>query len=162
MLDFSTTKNFYREFELQERKTKIWLVLLALLLFAAPIIKAQEDSLREPTVYSLGQQTLAISAGLFIPLFIQSFPLFKGEIAESTNLSLGGVGSLQWGVHLGNHWLLGLEVGGVFSRSVRENFLFMLPITIKNSYIFHLFPFQFPVFLGGGLNILKLESLSPA
>jgi hypothetical protein len=106
----------------------------------------------QANVYSLGQQTISISAGLFIPLFFQSF---NGQLSGSTNLSLGGTGTLQWGIHLDNHWLVGLEVAGIFSQSVQKNFLYQVPITVRGSYIFHVFPFEFPVFLGAGMDIVK-------
>ncbi len=116
--------------------------------------EAEEDAETVITYYSLGQQSLALSVGLFIPLCFQSF----GGGVDATNLSLGGVGSLQWGAHLDNHWLLGLEVGGMFCQSLTKNLLLMLPITVKASYLFHIFPFEIPVFLGAGISISKYES----
>jgi hypothetical protein len=114
----------------------------------------EEELPDEPfVVYTLGQQTVALSAGLFIPLFFQSY--VSGEYFTNTNLSLGGVGSLQWGIHLNNNWMTGLEVGGMFSRSTQGKTLYMLPITAKGSYIIHFFPFEFPVFLGTGMAIVR-------
>lgn len=138
------------------------LALLAAILTFVPVLPlaAQEEedgpAARMPAIYALGQQNLAISAGLQVPLFYQAF---TGEY-EKTNLKLGGVGSLQWGVHLDNHWLLGLEVGGMFAASKlaspgSQQVLYQLPITIKGAYIFHLFPFEISVFLGAGMDIVK-------
>lgn len=126
------------------------LFFLILPLFAA--FGQEEGEPGKVAVYSLGQQTIAISAGLFIPLFYQSF---SGAYSGSTNLSLGGCGSLQWGIHLDNHWLVGLELAGMFSQSVQKNYLYQVPITVKGSYSFHAFPFEFPVFLGLGMDIVK-------
>jgi hypothetical protein len=103
-------------------------------------------------VYSLGQQTVSLNAGLLIPLFFQSF---NGSYSDATNLKLGGSGSLQWGIHLDNHWLVGLEVAGMFSKSLQKNFLYQVPILVRGAYIFHIFPFEFPVFLGLGMDIVK-------
>jgi hypothetical protein len=142
---------------------KLIIVLLAALLFfylsAGPVFtqEAPEEAPPEEPfiVYSLGQQTLSISAGLFIPLFFQSF---DWEYAK-TNLKLGAVGSLQWGIHLSNNWMTGLEVGGVLSKDINDASFFMLPITAKAAYIIHFFPFEFPIFVGTGLNIVKLEDV---
>jgi hypothetical protein len=142
---------------------KLIIVLLAALLFfylSAGSVFAQEAPEEEPVeepfiVYSLGQQTLSISAGLFVPLFLQSF---DWEYAK-TNLKLGAAGSLQWGIHLSNNWMTGLEVGGVLSKDINDASFFMLPITAKVGYIIHFFPFEFPIFLGTGLNIVKLEDV---
>lgn len=114
--------------------------------------QGQEQTEDQPfTVYTLGQQTLSLSAGLFIPLFFQSL---DGDYSK-TNLSLGGAGSLQWGLHLNNNWMVGVEVGGMFSKSLQENTLYQVPITVKGSYIVHFFPFEFPIFVGTGMDIVK-------
>jgi hypothetical protein len=142
---------------------KLIIVLLAALLFfylsAGPVFAQQspeEEPVEEPfIVYSLGQQTLSISAGLFVPLFLQSF---DWEYAK-THLKLGAAGSLQWGIHLSNNWMTGLEVGGVLSKDINDASFFMLPITAKAAYIIHFFPFEFPIFVGTGLNIVKLEDV---
>ena len=142
---------------------KLVIVLLAALLFfylsTGPTFAQEapeEQPVEEPfIVYSLGQQTLSISAGLFVPLFLQSF---DWEYAK-TNLKLGAAGSLQWGIHLSNNWMTGLEVGGVLSKDINDASFFMLPITAKAAYIIHFFPFEFPIFVGTGLNIVKLEDV---
>jgi hypothetical protein len=139
---------------------RILFLLAAGLLLAAPLqlVVAQDaETPPEPqqpfTVYTLGQQTMGLSAGLFIPLFFQSF---EGAYA-GTNLSLGGAGSLQWGIHLDNHWLVGLELAGMFATSIQENTLYMLPITVKGAYILQLYPFEFPIFVGTGIDIIKYQ-----
>jgi hypothetical protein len=141
---------------------KLNIVLLVALLFfflSGGLALAQDEQPEEAppeepfTVYTLGQQTLSISAGLYIPLFFQSF---DWEYAD-TNLKLGAAGSLQWGIHLSNNWMTGIEVGGVLSKDINDARFFMLPITAKAAYIIHFFPFEFPIFVGTGLNLVKLE-----
>jgi hypothetical protein len=139
-------------------KKLIYILLVVLLFLYLPCSLAlAQDQGEEPTeeqpftVYTLGQQTLSLSAGLFIPLFFQSFDWDYSK----TNLGLGGVGSLQWGIHLNNNWMVGIEVGGMFSKSIQENTLFQLPITAKGSYIIHFFPFEFPIFVGTGMDVVK-------
>jgi hypothetical protein len=134
-------------------------MLLALFVFLCPALAlAQEAEKPVPVnVYSLGQQSFSLSLGLFIPLFFMDF---DGAILDSTNLSLGGIGSLQWGIHLDNHWLVGAELGGIFSKSLQENMMYMLAITAKAAYIFHVFPFEFPIFLGAGMDIVKYGAQS--
>ena len=133
------------------------LIIAALLALPGARGLAQESSPEEEgparplPVYSLGQQCLYISAGLLVPLFFQSF---DGDYLP-TNLSLGAAGFLQWGIHLDNHWLVGAELGGMFAKSLQENFLYMLPIMAKAAYIFHLFPFEISPFVGAGMVIEK-------
>jgi len=143
---------------------KLNLVLLVTLLFlylSAGQAFAQEEQPKEQpaeepfTVYTLGQQTLSISAGLFVPLFFQSF---DGDYAD-TNLKTRAAGSLQWGIHLTNNWMTGIEVGGMISKDINDQSFFMLPITARGAYIIHFFPFEFPIFVGTGLNFVKLEDV---
>lgn len=133
-------------------KGKTAILLALLLVLSAPLLPAQDDTGEALAIYSLGQVSMSLNAGMFIPLFIQSF---SGDYAKS-NLRLGAVGSLQLGVHLDNHWLLGTEVAGMYVKDIRDNPLLMLPITLKGSYFFHIFPFEIPVYLGAGINLMKL------
>ena len=141
---------------MQKRAFKIWALLITILLLSAPSISAQEEE-KGPvdiTFYSLGQQTISFSAGLFIPLFYQSF----GGDYYPANISLGGLGNLQWGAHLDNHWMIGLEIGGLFSISALGNVVLMLPMTFRTTFIFHVPPFELPIFIGVGMNISKYEA----
>ena len=151
---------------------KLNLVLLVTLLIfylSAGLAFAQaEEPEGEPVevpfaIYSLGQQTLSISAGMFIPLFLQEFPLFGGAITPNAQddgmLKTRVAGSLQWGVHLSNNWMAGLEVGGIVTKDINDTPYYMLPITVKGSYIIHFFPFEFPIFIGTGMNIMKYSDI---
>lgn len=141
-------------------KKLIYILLVVLLFLYLPCSLAlaqdqdqEEEQTREQLfmVYSLGQHTLSLSAGLLIPLFFQSF---DGDYSR-TKLKLGVGLSLQWGIHLNNNWMVGIEGGGMFSKSIQENTLYQVSITAKGSYIIHFFPFEFPIFIGTGMDIVK-------
>jgi hypothetical protein len=134
------------------RKGKTAILLALLIVLGAPLLPAQDEAGEPVAIYSRGQVSLSLNAGMFIPLFIQSF---SGDYTKS-NLHLGAVGSLQLGVHLDNNWLLGAEVSGMFAKDIRDNLLIMLPITFKGAYYFHFFPFEIPVYLGAGMTLMKL------
>jgi hypothetical protein len=145
---------------LRKKLNVVLLVTLLFLFLCGSLAFAQEEQPEEPagepfTVYTLGQQTLSINAGLFIPLFFQSF---DWEYTK-TNLKLGAAGSLQWGIHLSNNWMVGLAVSGMLSKDLNDSSFFMLPITVRGAYIIHFFPFEFPIFVGTGLNFVKLEDV---
>ena len=138
-------------------KLRLIVVLTALLVLAVPPAAFSQEAEPAPVeYYTMGQQSLQLSAGLFIPLFFQSFD----GAGASTNLSLGGAGAIQWSVHLGNRFQVGLEVSGSVSRSPLENYLLMLPITLEGSYIFYVFPVEIPVSLGIGMNLMKYQTQS--
>jgi len=145
-----------KEHGLRFRLIAVLAVLLGLV--GGPALFAQESDAAPVEFYTMGQQSLQLSAGLFIPLFFQSF----GGGGSPTNLTAGGAGALHWNVHLGNNFLVGLELSGSISRSPLENYLLMLPITIKGGYIFHIFPVEIPVSLGIGVNLIKYQTQSHA
>jgi len=102
----------------------------------------------------MGDQIFSINAGLFIPLFIHNPSPASGEDAiNSSNLSIGGTGSLYYGAYLNNNFQLGMEIGAMFSRSPNDNNFYMVPITFRGSYEFQLKNnlFSIPVFLGAGM-----------
>ena len=109
------------------------------------------------TQYALGDQTLSINAGLFIPLF---FLALDGSGVGPTHLALGGTGSIAWATYVTGQVRIGLEVGGVFAFDLNGNTLLMLPILAKGQYVFSLYPFEVPVGLGVGMNVVKLGSAS--
>lgn len=105
-------------------------------------------------LYGLGDQMFVANAGLFVPLFFQA----ETGLTSPTNLSLGGVGSLELDVYLNNNIAAGVEFGGSFSFSPNGHALFLIPITGKFSYIFHVYPFDIPIFLGAGLDFMRLDN----
>ncbi len=130
------------------------LILFSIIVFCAASVApigAQESPAAPPPQYTLGDQTLSINAGLFIPLFFLGPQL----AVNSTNLSLGGLGSLNWAAYVTPQLRVGVEVGGTFSFSPNMNTLLMLPITAKASWVFSRYPFEVPVSFGVGMNIVK-------
>ncbi|GAB4222314.1 MAG: hypothetical protein Kow009_14070 [Spirochaetales bacterium] len=130
--------------------------LLLFLIFLPLTLYGQEDETTPyvPT-YVLGNQMLIINAGLFVPLFFQSL---GGEI-DNTNLSLGGVGSIQWSTYLNNQMTLGVEGGGMFAFSPNGRTLFMLPVTARYAYLLRAYPFEFPLSISAGINFTRLSSM---
>jgi len=132
------------------------LTVIIVFLFTSVDVFGQDKEPKVLPVYSLGDQTLSINGGLFVPLFFQAL---DGTIS-STNLTPGGIGSLEWNAYINANVKVGLEAGGVFAFSPNFNVLLILPITVKATYIFSYYPFDFPIFLGTGLNIIKYQDLS--
>ncbi len=130
------------------------MVAATLLSVPAATLSAQEEDQPqfEPT-YGLGDQLMKINLGLFIPLFFTGGP----DGMQSTNLSLGGTGSLQWLTHVSNNVAVGGELGGMFAFSPTRT-LFMVPITARVEYYFRNYPWEFPVHLGAGMNISRIPN----
>lgn len=92
------------------------LIIILLLLFSFTDLWAQEEE--QPAdeenfeyVYGLGDQIFTIKAGLIFPLYLMS-PDFN---FTSTNLSMGGAGSLEWSAFINSS----LALGGGVRRNVR-------------------------------------------
>jgi hypothetical protein len=107
-----------------------------------------------PSQYTLGDQTLMITAGVFLPLFMlpTGTALLSGNPSQ---LTVGGEAFLTWATYLTPQIRLGAELGGAFSFDPNNNLLLMLPLIVKGSYVFTFYPFELPVSLGVGMNILK-------
>jgi hypothetical protein len=134
--------------------------MLAALLFCALPAAAQEPpkTETEPVVstYGLGDQTIAISLGPYFPLFYLS-----SAGSSLTNLKvLGGAASIAWSAYVTNAIQIGGEIGGAFAFSDPNwNTLLMLPILFKAQYVMTFYPFEVPLSLGVGMNILKYGEL---
>ncbi|MDR2589174.1 MAG: hypothetical protein LBC67_07080 [Spirochaetales bacterium] len=132
------------------------LFLAAFCCMSSPaFVAAQEGDYDEyePT-FDMGDQMIIISGGLFAPLFYQSL---AGDI-NSTRLTVGGVGSLQWSTYLNNNMSVGAEGGGMFAFTPNGRNLFMVPVTARFSYVLRKHPFDFPLSLAAGLNFVRLDS----
>ncbi len=120
---------------------------------------AANNSAPAASQYSLGDQTMSINAGLFVPLFL----LPSGVVLLTGNppqLTLGAVGSLSWAAYVTPQIRVGADVAGNFTLSPNSNVLLMLPFVVKGSYIFSFYPFEVPVTMGIGANIVKYTTLS--
>ena len=134
----------------------ILIPILLLFIFFVPQGTWAQDEINTPYIYSLGDQVLSIGLGPFIPIFFLSF---DGLVA-ATNLTVGGYGSLQWNTYLSNSARIGVEVGGCISFGPNRESLLMLPIMFKGSYVLYSNPFEFPISLSIGMNVLKYQSFS--
>ena len=128
--------------------------LVAALIFTTPLF-AQEDPIESVELYSLGDQTFAINAGIVTPLFF--FDLNGNTSPGTENLKIGGAGSLEWGSFLNNELSLGVEVGGYFSFTRLGRGLVIVPISGKLTYFLRSYPFEFPLHIGVGGAFTKLE-----
>lgn len=127
-------------------------------MFFSSVITAQENEQPENNetydyMYDLGDQIFTIKAGLIFPLFFSS-PDFD---FSSTNLSMGGAGSLEWSTFINSKVTLGGEFGGMFAFSPNDRILYMMPLTFKVSYYFRKYPFEFPVYCGAGITFNSID-----
>ena len=66
---------------------------------------------------------------------------------NSSNLKVGGTGSLAFNYFLNSHWFLGGELGGMFMATKGKNFLFIIPFGLRAGYQFVAGRFEFPLSL---------------
>ncbi|MGA2640083.1 MAG: hypothetical protein ABSG21_04145 [Spirochaetia bacterium] len=135
---------------------RIATITLVLACAAAPAFAADNPGASQ---YSLGDQTMSINAGMFVPLFI--LPTWTVLLAGNpSHLTLGAVGSLSWAAYVTPQIRLGADVGGNFTLDPNTNILLMLPFVVKGTYVFTFYPFEVPLTMGIGMNIVKYTSLS--
>jgi hypothetical protein len=141
-----------------KRPNRPALAIIAFLTLGMAPLFAADAPVKTPSQYGLGDQTLSINAGLFIPLFL--LPTGTALLAPAAggtapHLSLGAVGSLSWAAYVAPQVRLGIDVAGDFTLSPNGNSLLMLPFVAKGSYVFTVYPFEIPLSLGIGMNIIK-------
>jgi hypothetical protein len=134
-----------------------FVTVVLLMALGAPLFAADAQP-AAAAQYGPGDQTLSVNAGLFVPLFL--LPSYELLLAPSSygqppHLSLGVVGSLSWAIYVAPQIRVGAELGGSASFSPNGNALLMLPILAKASYVFTIYPFEIPLTLGVGMNIVK-------
>ena len=128
-------------------------LLLFFMLLSSGVIAQEAEQV---DIYGLGDQTFSISAGTILPLFIHGVDgVFSPGFQK---LSLGAAGSLRWGTFLTNELTLGIDLGGMFSFTLLDRTLVMLPVTGVVSYAIRLYPFEILLHGGVGINFTKLES----
>ncbi|MBN1413417.1 MAG: hypothetical protein JW969_21420 [Spirochaetales bacterium] len=112
---------------------------------------AKDESIIALPGHALGDQTLALNLGLFIPLFFQDY---SGQYYPA-NMTLGGTGSVQWNAYLSSDIRIGLELGGCFAFTPRPDTVLMMPFVAKLTYVFNFSRFEMPVYIGAGINLMK-------
>jgi hypothetical protein len=139
--------------QLDKSVRRIAIIMLMFACIAAPSFAA-DDTAASVSQYALGDQTMSINAGLFVPLFL----LPSGTVLLAGNppqLTFGAVGSLSWAAYVTPQIRLGIDVAGNFTLSPNANVLLMLPFVAKGAYVFTFYPFELPVTFGIGANIVK-------
>jgi hypothetical protein len=106
-------------------------------------IYIESDWSLDMTKYSRGDQTFCINLGIVKPLFYAN----KNAGYLSSQMGLGGMGSLGYNYFLGPNIFLGGEIGGMFCSTVGENMYYIVPMGFRAGYQFILNRFEFPLAL---------------
>jgi hypothetical protein len=144
---------------------------LALCVLCLPFIAAQESqndaeavpndgspilqSGSNESAFKAGEGMFAIQLGTTIPLFFNN-PA-TGSVRPATNLYLGGNLSLRYMGFATSDIALGGEIGGSFASTVAGRTLFTVPLTFEAMWLPTRMPFEFPVGIGLGAAIVKLD-----
>jgi hypothetical protein len=99
-----------------------------------------------PDLYSRGDKVFGISLGPLVSLF------FIGDsgVLDNNVGPVGGTLSLSYTFFLNSHVFLGGELQGMFTPTVAENMLFMVPMGLRIGYQFVLGRFEIPLSLMAG------------
>jgi hypothetical protein len=135
-------------------------LILLLPVLLAPGLFAQEAETPPEffrPIYDTGDTVLNFGAGLLAPLF--NSDIYGNIIPYGKQLAPGGIGFIEYDAYLNTHMRLGLQVAGMFARTINKNTLTMVPLTGKFTYLFDLYPVTIPVFLGAGFSFNKMGKL---
>jgi len=132
---------------------------IGILLIVAQAVP-QEGAATVTDTYALGDQTLALTASLLLPLFTYlSDDQVEMQSFTETNLSPGGHLSLQWNAFFNQKLTIGAEIGGLFAIDRHGEALLMIPATARMSYLFSFLQFDVPLFANAGVGLMKLADL---
>jgi hypothetical protein len=136
-----------------EKGKSFFFILIFFILLGIPVAAQEEEEPGEipidsdwsdfmPALYARGDQTFIISLGPIIPT------LFYGESGlVDNNVKVGGTGSLAYNFFLSSHFFIGGELGGMFTPTLGENTLFMVPFGFRVGYQWVFKRFEFPLTL---------------
>ncbi|MDR3324619.1 MAG: hypothetical protein LBS82_01335 [Spirochaetaceae bacterium] len=107
--------------------------------------------------YADGDKVFLISLGTLFPLAFTG----RGYRLLDNKVSTGGVGILSYLYFINPSFFLGGELGGSFSSTIGENYLFLIPINLRFGYQFLWRRFEFPVSagLGGAIHSYRSRDL---
>ena len=139
---------------------RFFITIIGILLIVAQAVPQEEGTPTVTDTYGLGDQTLALTASLLLPLFTYlSGDQIEGKSFAETNLSPGGHLSLQWNAFLNPRLTIGAEIGGLFAVDRHGEALLMVPATARMSYLFSFMQFDIPLFANAGVGLMKLADL---
>jgi hypothetical protein len=105
-------------------------------------IPIEEWDVGSSSLYSSGEQNFSFSLGIVPPLF------FNGENGRATNnVKFGSALLLAYSYYLAPHFFLGGEISGMFSATIGENILYIVPFGLRVGYEFVAGRFEFPISL---------------
>ena len=99
-----------------------------------------------PDLYRTGDKIFNITGGIVIPAFFSG----KGLAGNSSNIKLGGTGSVSYTYFFNPHWFLGGELQGMFAGTGGGNMVYIVPFGMYIGYQFVIGRFEFPVRLMTG------------
>ena len=100
-----------------------------------------------PDLYQRGDKTFTLSVGAMIPTIFAG----KGMDGNSSNIKLGGMGSMSFNYFLNSNWFIGGEVAGMFAATGGRNMLFIIPFGPRIGYqlVFGRFEIPLTLMIGG-------------
>jgi hypothetical protein len=102
-----------------------------------------------PDLYTRGDQTFTISAGVFFP---PVFFDYEGKRIDHPNFTpVGGTGFLAYTYFLGPYFFLGGEAGVKISSTLAANMIYIGDIGVRTGFQFVLRRFEFPLTLVVGV-----------
>jgi hypothetical protein len=129
-----------------------------LLLLVSSLLFAQYEDEEEPEqtpgwveqdVYSTGDQSFSIAAGVLFPVLFFN----NGETITNNLFAVGGYGSLSYTYFLGAHFFLGGEISLSFiATESQNNMLYLIPIGLRAGYQFVIWRFEIPLTYTIGFN----------
>jgi len=130
--------------------------IVAALFFAAGVLPLTAQATELTYDHRVqGDRALTITLG---PNFPEAFQTFGGQFSSPNLFWLGGSLGLSLDFYLDENWSIGGSLRGTAHFGVNNDTLFLVPVMFEGKYEFKVYPFSFPVGLGGGINFTTYKT----
>ena len=135
-------------------KKKLAAGIIALLLLSTGIVWAQNSADPFAANHRKGSQSIEISPGGFLPLFVLDSNF---AVISSPNMSPGAAFSVLYRYMLGKNLGIGGSIAGSFVTTVGGRTLFLAPVCLSSTYVFGTDPMEFDISTEIGMNVMRLS-----
>jgi len=141
------------------KQRSIAIICACALVASAMPLWAQQDETKKTTqtvieTQRAGSQTIALSVGGNIPLFI--LPV-DAEATETSTLGVGASFGLQYQYFIANHISLGGSLFGSFATTLAGESLFIAPISAHVGYWWDAAPMEYTAGMDLGMTVMRLS-----
>lgn len=135
-------------------KKKLVAAAIVLLVLCIGMVWAQDSADPFAANRKKGSQSIEISPGGFLPLFVLDSNF---AMISTPNMSPGAAFSVLYRYMLGKNLGVGGSIAGSFVTTVGGRTLFLAPVCVSSTWVFGTDPMEFDISAEIGMNVMRLS-----